>query len=97
MSEKSMSVQEQIKALKEQRKMLDEQTAKLREGIAQVKFEGNKRVEIGGKGTLNFYGLGRFPTCLYPSQLVSLKKIINSSEFTDFISANADKLAKKEA
>lgn len=91
-----MTIQEQIKALKEQKKALDEQTAKLREGIAQVKFDGNKRVEIGGKGTLNFYGLGRFPTCLYPSQLSSLRSIINSKEFADFVNANQDKLATKE-
>jgi hypothetical protein len=100
MSEKSMSIQEQIKALKEQRKALDEQTAKLREGIAQVQFDGNKRVEIGAKGTLNIYGLGRFPVCLYLSQLQGLTKVINTQEFQDFIIDNADKIAvkaKKEA
>lgn len=90
-----MTVQEQIKALRDQRKALDEQTAKLREGIPQAKFEGNKRVEIGGKGTLNFYGLGKFPICLYFSQLKSLRETINSKEFADFLDANVDKLAAK--
>jgi hypothetical protein len=96
MSEKSMSIQDQIKQLKEQRKMLDEQTAKLREGIAQVKFDGNKRAEIGAKGTMNIYGLGRFPVCLYLSQLQGLNSLINTKEFADFINANTDKLAVKE-
>ena len=99
MSEKSMSIQDQIKALKDQRKMLDEQTAKLREGIAQVKFDGNKRAEIGAKGTINIYGLGRFPVCLYLSQLQGLNSLINTKEFADFLSSNADKISvkKKEA
>lgn len=94
---KKLSVQEQIKALKDQKKALDEQTAKLREGITQVKLSDKQRVEIGGKGTINIYGLGRFPVCLYKSQLTELKRIINSKEFNEFIETNDSQLAKKES
>ena len=91
-----MTLQEQIKAVKEQRAAIDAELAKLKEGIPTLKLPKNKRVEVGAKGTINVYGLGKFPVCLYLSQLQNLNSIINSPEFVEFVKQNADKIAVKK-
>lgn len=85
-----MSITEQIKAAKEQIKLLQSQ-------VTGKSFDDKLTVKIGEKGTLNFYGLGKFPVCLYMSQLVRLNKLVNSPDFQKFIQDNAEKIAVKKA
>lgn len=81
------TTQEQIKALQEQLKALQAQ-------IPQAKVN-DLTVKIGDKGTINVYGLGRFPVCLYASQAQKLNELMNSEAFKTFIAHNADKLSFK--
>lgn len=90
-----MTQSEQLQFIKAQQKALAAELAELKKGIPTLKLAKNKRVEIGAKGTINIYGLGRFPVCLYLSQLVNLKEIVNSPEFSEFLSGNMDKVAVK--
>lgn len=82
-----MSTQQQIKELEAQLKAL-------KAGIPQNKFNG-LTVKIGDKGTINVYGLGRFPVCLYMSQLQKLTELVNNEDFADWLIENKDKLASK--
>lgn len=82
-----MSTQQQIKELEAQLKAL-------KAGIPQNKFN-NLTVKIGDKGTINVYGLGRFPVCLYMSQLQKLTELVNNENFADWLIENKDKLASK--
>jgi hypothetical protein len=84
-----MSIQEQIKQAKAQLEALQSQ-------VVSKTLSNKVTVKIGEKGTVNIYGLGRFPVCLYLSQLQKLQGAINSSEFQEFINNNSDKLARKE-
>jgi hypothetical protein len=84
-----MTIQEQIKLAKAQLEALQSQ-------VVSKTLSNKVTVKIGEKGTVNIYGLGRFPVCLYLSQLQKLQGAINSPEFQEFINANSDKLARKE-
>lgn len=74
--------------------------AKLKELKANVlKFvqkDSKLSVQIGAKGTINIYGLGRYPVCLYMSQAVKLQKLLNDPEFQKFIVDNQAQLATKK-
>lgn len=73
---------------------LQKQIEALKATIPQSKV-GDLTVKIGEKGTINVYGLGRFPVCLYATQAVKLNELMNSQGFKEFIAANADKLSFK--
>jgi hypothetical protein len=90
-----MTQSEKLQLIKAQQKALQAELIELKKGTPTLKMEKNKRVEIGEKGTINVYGLGRFPVCLYMSQLINLQNIINSQEFAEFILANTNKIAVK--
>ena len=90
-----MTPSEKLQLIKAQQKLLEAEIVELKKGIPTLKFEKNKRVQIGDKGTVNIYGLGKFPVCLYLSQLMNLQSIINKPEFAQFIKDNMDKLAVK--
>jgi hypothetical protein len=90
-----MTQSEKLQLIKAQQKALQAELIELKKGTPTLKMEKNKRVEIGEKGTINVYGLGRFPVCLYMSQLINLQNIINSQEFAEFILANSNKIAVK--
>jgi hypothetical protein len=83
-----MTVTEQIKQAQELLKNLKAQ-------IVSRTFKNKITVKIGEKGTLNFYGLQKFPVCLYFSQVAKIQEVMNSEEFKQFVIENADKLAKK--
>jgi hypothetical protein len=83
-----LSPQAQLKALQEQIKALQAQ-------VPQVKTDKGITVKIGEKGTVNVYGLGKFPVCLYTSQIAKLVELFNSDVFKTFLASNADKLATK--
>lgn len=89
MKTQAMTAAEEIKALKAQLK-----EAQSKESKATLPSKVN--VKIGEKGSLNFYGLGRMPYCLYLSQLIRLRDAINSPELAKFIEDNKDQLAVKE-
>lgn len=82
-----MTKSEQIKALEAQLKSLKSE-------IPSSRIEG-LTVKIGEKGTVNIYGMGRFPVCLYFSQIQKLTGLLSSEAFADFLYANRDKLASK--
>lgn len=88
-----MTPAEQLKNLKAMQKKLNEEIAAAKLNIPTLKLEKNKRVQIGDKGTVNIYGLGKFPVCLYLSQLINLEQIVTSPEFKKFVSDNMSKLA----
>jgi hypothetical protein len=90
-----MTQSEKLQLIKAQQKALQAELIELKKGTPTLKMEKNKRVEIGEKGTINVYGLGRFPVCLYMSQLINLQNIINSKEFAQFILDNSAKIAVK--
>lgn len=86
-----MTLAEQIKATNEQLKALKAQ-------YTSKTFANKLTVRIGDKGTLNIYGLAKFPICLYLSQLVRVKELLNNPEFEAFVQENQEKIAvKKEA
>jgi hypothetical protein len=82
---------------------LEKQIAALKAQIPQVKIganadgKGGLTVKIGEKGTLNVYGLGRFPVCLYVTQAAKLNELMNSESFKQFVAANMSKLSIKES
>ena len=84
-----MTIQEQIKKAKEE-------LANLQSKVTQMRFKDKLTVKIGEKGTLNVYGLGRFPVCLYSTQASRLSELLASPEFSQFVAENKDKLAVKE-
>lgn len=90
MSVTKMSAQEEAKLLR----------AKLKELEAQIPSTQNKEMKItskiGEKGTINLYGLRKFPICLFGSEVAKLTKLFNSPEFQEFVKSNAEQLAKKE-
>ena len=75
-------------------KQLQAEMEALKATIPQAKV-GELTVKIGEKGTINVYGLGRFPVCLYATQAVKLNELMNSQGFKDFVASNADKLSFK--
>jgi len=87
---KTASGQSEIKRLEEQLKALK----------AQIPSVQNKEMKItskiGEKGTVNFYGLRKFPICLFASEVAKLTKLFNSPEFQEFVKSNAESLARKE-
>lgn len=84
-----MTIQEQIKKAKEE-------LANLQAKVTQMRFKEKLTVKIGEKGTLNVYGMGRYPTCLYSNQVTKLSELFASPEFQQFVAENKDKLAVKE-
>lgn len=46
-------------------------------------------VKVGDKGTINVYGLGRFPVCLYLTQINRITELFNSDSFKQFVATNA--------
>lgn len=89
MKTQAMTAAQEIKALKAQ---LKEAEAK----VSKTKLPNDMTVKIGEKGSLNFYGMGSYPTCLYLSQAIRLREALNSPELAAFIEANKDQLAVKE-
>jgi len=89
-----MTRSEKLQAIKAQQKALTAELMELNSGVPTLKLDKNS-VKIGEKGTINIYGLGRFPVCLYMSQLIKLQKIINTPEFAQFLKDNAEKIAVK--
>jgi hypothetical protein len=83
-----MTTQEQIKALQAQ-------LASLKAEVPTARI-GNLTVKIGEKGTINIYGLGRFPVCLYFNQVEKLTSLFQNQELSKFIEQNKSKLAIKE-
>jgi hypothetical protein len=84
-----MTIQEQIKLAKAQLQALQSQ-------VVSKTFSNKITVKIGEKGTVNVYGLGKFPVCLYLSQLQKLQTTINSPDFSQFLMENMDKIAQKK-
>ena len=84
-----MTIQEQIKQAKAQLQALQSQ-------VVSKTLPNKVTVKIGEKGTVNIYGLGRFPVCLYLSQLQKLQSTINTPEFSQFLIDNMDKIAQKK-
>ena len=82
-----------VKSLREQLKAAMSEISSTTIDIGE---KGKITVKIGEKGTLNMYGFGRMPICLYFSQLVRFQKLLNSPEFQKFVTENQEKLAKKE-
>ena len=74
------SQREMLKALREQAKQIKEKAKALRNAMPHI-FFGKKRVEIGDKGNILFYGLQKFPVSLYLNQVVELKQMINDPSF----------------
>jgi len=85
---KQMSAREEIKLLKQKME-------ELKSSIPSQTFADKLTVKIGEKGNLVVYGLGRFPVSLYASQAIRLGKLLNSTEFQEFVQQNAEKLVKK--
>lgn len=83
----SVSTSDQLKALQAQMDAL-------KATIPQSKI-GELTVKIGDKGTVNIYGLGRFPVCLYAGQVNKIQALFNSPAFSEFLAANVDKLSFK--
>jgi hypothetical protein len=89
-SMKPMSAQEEIKALKAKIESLNKQ-------IPTLTSKNKVTVKVGEKGSINFYGLGKKPVCLYLSQLTRLLEAANAPEFQAFLQENDAKIAKKVA
>ena len=83
-----MTLQEEIKQAKQQ-------LADLKAKVTSIKVD-KLTVKIGDKGTLNVYGLGKFPVCLYLSQAQRLDALFASADFKQFLIENKEKLAVKE-
>ena len=73
---------------------LQKQIEALKATIPQSKV-GDLTVKIGDKGTVNIYGLGRFPVCLYATQVNKLTELFNSPSFKEFLASHVDKLSFK--
>lgn len=76
-------------------KELEQQIKALKSEIPTIKI-GNLTVKIGEKGTINVYGLGRFPVCLYFSQVQKLTEVLNNEAFADWLIENKNKLAIRD-
>jgi hypothetical protein len=87
MTTTTQSVAEMKAALKAQLEQLEALTP-------QVKAD-KSTVKIGDKGTVNIYGMGRFPVCLYIQQVDKLSELFESDTFKHFIASNQDKLSRK--
>ncbi len=84
MPRKNADLQEQLDALRKE-------NTELKEAKKTTKL--NIWFKVSEKGALSVYGLGRFPTSLYAGQWQAL---LNEKEaILAFMSANADKLKKK--
>ena len=95
MSMVKQSVHAEIKALKAKLEEMKNQV--ISKTFFNEKKEERLTVKIGEKGTINIYGLGRFPVCLYPSQAMRLEKLLTNAEFKQFIIDNAANLAQKKS
>lgn len=78
----NMSTAKQIQDLKAELKKLQETEVKKSVQVGKYKLT----FKVGQKGTINIYGMGRFPTCLYPEQLKAL--LSAKQELLDFIEQN---------
>lgn len=83
-----MTTQQQIKEL-------EAKLQALKSAVPSKKVAG-LTVKIGDKGTVNIYGLGRFPVCLYVSQIQKITELLVNDDFADFLVENKSKLASKE-
>jgi hypothetical protein len=88
----SVSKMQQIAA---EKKQLMEKLKALESQEIKKTFDDKLTVKIGGKGTINTYGLGKAPVCLYFSQMVRLAKLFANPEFQQFIKENQESLAQK--
>lgn len=89
MNVKQSAIREQIKEAQQKLKDLKDQ-------IVSKTFADKLTVKIGEKGNLVIYGLGKYPVSLYSSQAIRLGKLLNSTDFQEFVKENAEMLAKKE-
>jgi len=80
---------------REEIKALQEKIAALNSTIPSQTFADKLTAKVTDKGGVSVYGLGKFPVTLYASQLIRLNKLLNSTEFQEFITKNEAKLAKK--
>jgi hypothetical protein len=85
----------ELKALKDRQAALLKELEDIKSQFPTLKLTTNKKVQIGAAGTINFYGLGKRPVCLYLSQLIALKEMINNPELSKFIQDNMSKVAVK--
>jgi D-arabinose 5-phosphate isomerase GutQ len=90
-----MSVNKAQQTIREELKALKMKMEDLKSKIISRTFADKLTVKIGEKGNLVVYGLGRFPVSLYSSQASRLSKLLNSTEFQEFIQTNSESLAKK--
>jgi hypothetical protein len=90
-----MSKMNEQKSIREEMKMLKQKMADLASKIISKTFDDKLTVKIGEKGNLVIYGLGRFPVSLYASQAARLGKLLGSADFQEFVTQNAESLAKK--
>jgi D-arabinose 5-phosphate isomerase GutQ len=90
-----MSVTKAQQSIREEMKALKAKMDDLKAKIISKTFADKLTVKIGEKGNLVVYGLGRFPVSLYSSQAARLAKLLNSTEFQEFVQENGEALAKK--
>lgn len=86
MSDKPMTVEEQLAALQAE-------NAKLK-AAAEAKKNVPLSYKVSEKGAVSVYGLGRFPVTLYSQQMNRL--LDHADEIRAFMAANQRKLAVKE-
>lgn len=84
-----MTAAQQIKELQAQLKSLKDQVIK--------KTISKLTSQVGDKGTVNIYGLNKFPICLYPSQIVRLTELLANPEFQQFVRDNMETLEANAA
>lgn len=75
-------------------KELKEMLKKAQENEIKQSFKLNEKqnitVKVGEKGTINIYGLQRFPICLYPNQLQTIASIM--PQLQQFVEQNKETL-----
>lgn len=84
-----MTNAQKIKELQDQLKSLKTQEIK--------KTISGLTSKVGDKGTVNIYGLNKFPSCLYPSQIVKLAALFANSEFQSWLQENMSTLEANAA
>lgn len=75
-------------------KELKEMLKKAQENEIKQSFKLNEKqnitVKVGEKGTINIYGLQRFPICLYSNQLQTIASIM--PQLQQFVEQNKETL-----
>jgi hypothetical protein len=76
--------------------ILAQRVAELEALNAQLRAKGTPKVrlKVSEKGALSVYGLGRFPTTLYPEQMTRLLE--HSDEIKTFLTEHKDEFSTKK-